>query len=429
MKNSQKGLDIKGFIVKITKHKNFIRWIIGGLIFVIIFYLIIFFGIENRIKTSLLLADDSVSLGIGSEKETVAIDEEFDVGVYMGTNGKNVVAVRAIVKYDPAIFKLVSWNTRESIFAVGNTCVYNGKPCEISSHNEGEGLISITLSKPSPGVKTTSGLLASLRFKALVQSDPSADNFRVIFSGMGNYEDSDVVIDDGLGTDFLAEVKNFRMKVVDKNNPENPDPGKSIEPNQPIVVDFETPTLQTRGSERQERTKLEKGEKIYSRDGKLSFKGEVAGLDGGTVKLYRDGKEVESEKINGTSWSIKHKEKKDGTRDYRMKFFDNVGVEVGETSRYDIRTDTKEPKIVDLPTYLVKSRGEMVWWKAKDDNEVDYYRYILSKVGSDKEKKKSIEKAYFHIPLDMEPGMYTFSLKAYDKARNKTEKVIMIRVR
>ena len=66
----------------------------------------------------------------------------------------------------------------------------------------------ITLAKPRPGVNTASGKLATLQFRALQPIVPSSANLTIQYIAYGNYTDSDVIFDDGLGTDILNSATN-----------------------------------------------------------------------------------------------------------------------------------------------------------------------------------------------------------------------------
>lgn len=413
--------------------KNFLQskkkayWILGSFLTFTAICLLAFFGLENKIKTSLLGSEEIVSLGLFAEKNQLAIGENFNANLVFNTNNNNVVAVKAVVKYEPRYFELSGWDTANSIFSTGNDCLYEGKPCELSSHDPAGGVFSLTMSKPSPGVNTTSGLFAVLSFKALTEIAPTAENIRVEFLGLGNYEDSDIIADDGKGTDILEVVTNAKVVVFDPQKADQLSDQGVVDGEVAVAEDnytFETPTLKTKNSDGLKKVELKKNKRFYSKDGKLSFKGTITGLGNGKVELLRDGKTVKNEKIQANNeWRIKYNEKKDGLHEYEMKFYAEGGNSVGSTSVYSIKTDKKKPKITNLPVYLVKSRGEMVWWKAEDKEGIDYFKYEFDG------KEKETEKEHFYVPSDIKSGVHSFYLKAYDKAGNKTDKSILIRVR
>ena len=171
-------------------------------------------GTALNIQTTSEAEGETAILSLDPVTQDVSTGETFDLDIILNTNDNDVVAVRAIVNYDTSNFSLENWNTDNSVFSSNNTCVYNGKPCEIVSNDTANGIIDITLSKPSGGVNTSSGVIATLTFRAL--QSVAADNITFNFTA-GSYDDSDVILDgigdDGEGTDILASVINSAITV------------------------------------------------------------------------------------------------------------------------------------------------------------------------------------------------------------------------
>ncbi len=143
----------------------------------------------------------------------VAQDDTFSVDLVVDTGGMDVVATRALVTYDPADFQLTGWDTSNSIFGVDNSCVYQGNPCQIVDNDTAGGTISLTLAKPSPGVRNNSGLVATLTFKALRSVSSTTNNIRYTFIGQDNETDSDVIEEGGSANDLLSSVSGIRALV------------------------------------------------------------------------------------------------------------------------------------------------------------------------------------------------------------------------
>jgi hypothetical protein len=156
----------------------------------------------------------TASLRITADRPSIAIGESFTADVdLINTDGENVIAAKAVIAYDPNHFSLNSWDTSTSIFSIGNTCIYNGKACEIINNDTANGRITITLAKPTPGVHATSGRIARLSFRGLQPISPTAANIRLDFVSAGNYSDSDVIFDDEIGTDILTSVSGATVTV------------------------------------------------------------------------------------------------------------------------------------------------------------------------------------------------------------------------
>ena len=151
-------------------------------------------------------AGEVADLHLSPASTSAIVGTPFNVDINVDTHNNNVVAVKAVVQYNPANFSLLNVDTSTSVFASGNSCTYNSKPCEIVTQSAGQAII--TLAKPRPGVNTASGKLATLQFRALQPIVPSSANLTIQYIAYGNYTDSDVIFDDGLGTDILNNATN-----------------------------------------------------------------------------------------------------------------------------------------------------------------------------------------------------------------------------
>ncbi|HBO16735.1 MAG: Lipoprotein [Candidatus Moranbacteria bacterium GW2011_GWE2_35_2-] len=162
-------------------------------------------------EVSLSLLDAQSGEGYLSATE----GDNFDLDVIIDTNGSDVVVARAIIEYDPLFFQMTGWDLTNSVFANGLDCSDVDDPdrtCEIIDNDTVNGILDITVAKPTPGVNVASGVLATISFQAL-QSSAESKNISLRFISAGSYEDSDVIADDGNGTDILASVFNASIIV------------------------------------------------------------------------------------------------------------------------------------------------------------------------------------------------------------------------
>ncbi len=167
-----------------------------------------------NLQTKSGAAGETAILSLEAETETEAEIKELTVGesakvnIMLNTNANNVVAVKAVVNYNKEELKLIGWNTAESSFAVlgNNECMQanQGNPCEIISDTPENGSISITISKPTPGINSDSATVASLVFEALKKTEGSI--ISLAYTSQGSYDDSDVILDDATGKDILTAV-------------------------------------------------------------------------------------------------------------------------------------------------------------------------------------------------------------------------------
>lgn len=170
-------------------------------------------------EVSLSLLDAQSGEGYLSATE----GDSFDLDVIIDTNGNDAVAARAIIEYDPLFFQMTGWDLTNSVFANSLDCSDVDDPdrtCEIIDNDTVNGILDITVAKPTPGVNVASGVLATVSFQAL-QSSAESKNISLRFTSVGSYEDSDVIADDGNGTDILASVFNASITVnpIDLTSP------------------------------------------------------------------------------------------------------------------------------------------------------------------------------------------------------------------
>jgi hypothetical protein len=164
--------------------------------------------------------------------------------------------------------------------------------------------------------------------------------------------------------------------------------------------------------------------KINTKSKTISFKGNNSLIANGSVQLYRGGTLVQTATTDATgAWNLKLKEKKDTTVTFFLRYLDGVGVELGTSAGYKIKIDTQKPKITNLPIFLTKSRGDKLWWEAKDNVKVTNYK--ISFLG----KTKTTKSKAFTVPLDSPSGLHLLSLKAYDAMGNSTSRLVTVRVR
>jgi chitodextrinase len=156
-------------------------------------------------------AGEVASLSLSPISATVTAGSNFTVAVKVDTKNNNVVAVKSVINYSASELELVSWDTSASAFSSGNACIYQSKPCEIVANNPTNGSLAITLAKPAPGINTSNGQIANLTFKAKKALSPTADNITLQYIAFNNYTDSDVIFNDGSGTDILSQVTNTKI--------------------------------------------------------------------------------------------------------------------------------------------------------------------------------------------------------------------------
>lgn len=352
----------------------FVRRVAIGIIVVLS---IIFLSWAIVSRTSGEIADLSLSPTAAS----VTADTSFPVVINVDTKNNNVVVVKGIVTYNPDDFQLINWDTTSSVFSEDNPCVYDGKPCEIITNDPAQGSIIITLSKPSPGVNTAAGKIATLNFKALHAIAPTEDNIKLQYVAYGNYDDSDVILDDEDGTDILNQVTNAQITAV------LPVPTELA--GAPISATQVNLTWNNAGS---------------------------VGITG--YKVFRNGEQIATSSVNsyqdsGLSPSTVY--------NYKVSAFDAAGNESGQTSQVAVTTlaDTTKPNVPGglNASGISMTEIDLNWTASTDDVGVTRYNVYRNgtKVGT------SVTTSYSDTGLTVET-QYDYQVSAVDAAGNESDK-------
>ena len=148
-------------------------------------------------------AGANAELSLFPSSKTVGVGETFSVDVLTNTNGQNVVAVGAYLSYDATKLQVVSIDTSKSVLTMEAEKVFDSNV----------GKIKISRTKPTPGINTANGNLATINFKTLAPVSSTKVDF--IIDGIGiSGTDSDILLDDGKGTDILGSVKNGSYTIT-----------------------------------------------------------------------------------------------------------------------------------------------------------------------------------------------------------------------
>ncbi len=160
--------------------------------------------------------ENNATLILSPGAGTYRVGNTFAVDIFVNTRGQNVVAVSAYLNYNPSLFEVVSINDiSDSIFGATNP---DPKEAEKSIENI-IGKVKITRGVPTPGFNTTNGKVATLNVRGKTDTAPSSDNFNFDFTA-GSTIDSNVILNDGLGTDIISGAYNARF-ALDGTPPAN----------------------------------------------------------------------------------------------------------------------------------------------------------------------------------------------------------------
>ena len=73
-----------------------------------------------------------------------------------------------------------------------------------------------------------------------------------------------------------------------------------------------------------------------------------------------------------------------------------------------------------MPSLLYKSKGDKIWWKATDNESIDYYTYSFAG------KKGKTKRDSFNVPLNTSRGPHLLTIRAYDEAGNMKRKYVTV---
>ena len=163
-------------------------------------------GIKEML-TSLVGTEEKAVLFLTSNKANCKVGGNVNVRLKLNSNNQNIVALDAIVRYNPDYFALKSVNTSNSVFGNSNQCTYQGNFCQLTDFST-PGEVEIVQAKPSPGANTSDGLVARLQFRCLKEMNFSEDNFTI------DLDNSNVILDSEDGESVLSGVNNLLLNIL-----------------------------------------------------------------------------------------------------------------------------------------------------------------------------------------------------------------------
>jgi hypothetical protein len=178
---------------------------------------------------------NNATLSFSPDSGIYRVGGTFSIDILVNTHGQNVVVVAAFINYNPSIFEAVSIDTSDSVFTMEAENV-------IDSTN---GKVKISRGSPSPGVNTTSGNVATINLRGLANSLPSSDNITFNFV-TGATNESNVILDDGLGTDILSGAYNARF-TLDGTAPANVSNFSAVFSDGSVSLSWTNPTTDFNG--------------------------------------------------------------------------------------------------------------------------------------------------------------------------------------
>ncbi|MEM3062755.1 MAG: fibronectin type III domain-containing protein [Nitrososphaerota archaeon] len=172
-------------------------------------FLVSFWLIPTATEGVLVGNTNNATLSLNPQSGIYKVGTTFSIDINVNTAGQSVVAVAAYLTFNPALFEVVSIDTTNSVFSL---------EAEKTIDNV-NGKVKITRGQPTPGVNTANGKVATVMIKGKSAVSPVSDNFNFDFTA-GASNDSNVILNNALGTDILSGVYNGRY-TLDATPPAN----------------------------------------------------------------------------------------------------------------------------------------------------------------------------------------------------------------
>jgi lysophospholipase L1-like esterase len=157
---------------------------------------------------------------------------------------------------------------------------------------------------------------------------------------------------------------------------------------------------------------------------KFKLKSQDSNLVGGSVEIYKGNKLWKTISADASgAWSSTLKLGKNASEKIKVLFYDAFGTLIGNQSA-KVKVDSEDPKFTKFITsFYATGKGSILYWEAKDNQDVDYYKVTFNK------KTTKVKKARFTIPQTTPRGTYEIKVTAYDKVGNSATKKTWVRIR
>ena len=325
------------------------------------------------------------SLYLSPDSGTFNIESTFDVSIFINTGEENINAVRADLKFDPKKIQIVSPTTGKSLISIWAVPL---------SFSNVEGYISFQGGVPSPGIKTFSGLISTITFRAI---DPGETAIYLT-------DASQALLDDGKGTDILNScgkgIYNITILPLEGPNvfsPTHSDQNKWYKDNNPTFL-------------------------WEKEDGANQF----------SYSINRDPLAVPDNQAEGAETSVSYSEFEDGVWYFHIKA---KNEEIwGGTSHFLARIDKEYPAsfIIEIsPAKKTSYKQPIISFLTTDVfSGIDHFEMKVVDITIENERKDAsfteVNSPYLFSNLEI--GTYMAIIRAYDKAGNWRDESIKIEI-
>lgn len=329
---------------------------------------------------------DGASLYLSPGRGTFFVGSTFDVSVFVNTGGEYINAVEVNIKFDPRKLQVASPTGGKSFIEV-----WVAQP----TYSNTNGTMRFIGGIPTPGIKTSAGLVSTVTFRAISPGETS-----VYF-----LESSKVLRNDPEGTNILTSMGRGSYNLIIPP-PEGPKVFSPTHPDQNKWYKNNNPTFS------------------WEKEGLVSDF---------SYSLDQDAFGVPDNLSEGNYNSVSFSEIEDEIWYFHVKA--KKGGVWGGTSHYIVRIDTSPPAIFTLevdPSERTIERQPLISFITTDAlSGMDHYK--LKYIDITPEKKEE-EVGFFtevvspHKLPYLEVGRYLVVVRAYDGSGNWREQTVKIEI-
>ncbi len=317
----------------------------------------------------------TASLKIDPAQGTFFVGSTFDVSLILDTGGETVNAIEAELRFPPQLLQVTSPTAARSVISI-----WASPP----TYSNQEGFVRFQGGVPAPGLKTSSGVLSVVSFRAVQPGEVTLN-----FSG-----NSRVLLADGRGTNILGTTFGARYRIAIP-----PPQGPTVSsPTHPDYIQWYKNTSPTFSWQKDE------------------------GVSEFSWILDNDPNGVPDTKSDGTQTALTHENLEDGLWYFHIRA-NKSGVWGGITTflaKIDSTPPAEFTMKVDPSTRFAPGTRALIFFNTTDAlSGISRYELKIVDVSGPEAVKKSpffIEVESPFVLPELEPGVYTVIIRAYDAA-------------
>ncbi|HYE22241.1 MAG TPA: cohesin domain-containing protein, partial [Verrucomicrobiae bacterium] len=319
------------------------------------------------------------TLSLSPSNGRFEIDSTFEISVFLNTHGNSVNTIELNLRYPPDKLQLVSSSTGQSIIGI-----WTSQP----KYNNLTGAVNLVGGIPN-GINVSKGLISTFTFRV-----------KAVGSAVVRFENSRVLLNDGLGTEVLTQNVN---SIYDLTLPA---------PAGPLVVSDTHPD-QTQ----------------WYKDSTVSLRwGDEGGSEGFSYILSDEPIDIPDNISEGTRHEVDYKNLSEGRHYFHIRAL-RAGA-WGGTTHYALNIDPAAPadfRVEIVPGARTTRRQPVLQFSTTDASSgLDHYELKIIPLGQnsatvtpqDENQQIFIEAQSPFITSELELGRYDIIVRAYDKAGN-----------